>query len=41
VSTVLDDDALRASMAAASRRRAEEEFSYDVLSARLAAALER
>lgn len=41
VSTVLDDDALRASMATASRRRAEEEFSYDVLSARLAAALER
>jgi phosphatidylinositol alpha-1,6-mannosyltransferase len=36
---LLDDDERRASMAAASRTRAEDEFSYDVLAARLGAAL--
>ncbi|NNE12255.1 MAG: glycosyltransferase, partial [Ilumatobacter sp.] len=36
---LLDDDPLRAKMSAASRRRAETEFSYDVLAARLGAAL--
>ncbi|MDJ0768772.1 MAG: glycosyltransferase family 4 protein [Ilumatobacter sp.] len=39
-SQLLDDPAERAHMAAASRRRAEREFSYDVLAARLAAALD-
>ena len=37
---LLDDDALRARMGAASRRRAVEEFSYDGLAARLRSALE-
>ena len=36
---LLDDDALRASMAKASRARAVAEFSYDVLAQRLGAAL--
>jgi phosphatidylinositol alpha-1,6-mannosyltransferase len=36
---LLDNEALRRRMAEASRRRAVEEFSYDVLSARLGAAL--
>ena len=36
---LLADDAARARMAEASRRRAVEEFSYDVLAARLGAAL--
>ena len=36
---LLADDDRRAAMAEASRRRAVEEFSYDVLSARLGAAL--
>jgi hypothetical protein len=36
---VLDDPARRAAMARASRERAVTEFSYDVLAARLAAAL--
>jgi phosphatidylinositol alpha-1,6-mannosyltransferase len=36
---LLDDDALRARMGAASRRRAVDEFSYDGLAARLRAAL--
>jgi phosphatidylinositol alpha-1,6-mannosyltransferase len=36
---LLDDDRLRASMAAASRRRAVEEFSYDLLAKRLGVAL--
>jgi glycosyltransferase involved in cell wall biosynthesis len=37
--SLLDDDARRASMAAASRSRAVEEFSYDRLAARLGEAL--
>jgi phosphatidylinositol alpha-1,6-mannosyltransferase len=37
---LLDDDELRTNMAAASRERAVGQFSYDVLSARLAAALD-
>lgn len=37
---LLDDDALRSRFALASRRRAESDFGYDVLSTRLAAALE-
>lgn len=37
--TLLDDDVLRGRMAASSRRRAEEEFSYDVLAGRLGVAL--
>jgi phosphatidylinositol alpha-1,6-mannosyltransferase len=37
---LLDDDALRARMGVVSRRRAVEEFSYDVLAARLRSALE-
>ena len=37
--TLLADDALRHRMATASRRRAIEEFSYDVLAARLGVAL--
>ena len=36
---LLDDDALRAKMALASRQRAVEQFSYDVLSRRLGGAL--
>jgi phosphatidylinositol alpha-1,6-mannosyltransferase len=36
---LLDDDAERARMGAAARRRAESEFDYDVLAARLGAAL--
>lgn len=36
---LLDDDAERARMGAAARRRAETEFDYDVLAARLGAAL--
>jgi len=36
---ILDDDGLRDRMAVASRKRAVEHFSYDVLSARLGAAL--
>jgi phosphatidyl-myo-inositol dimannoside synthase len=36
---LLDDDELRARMAAASRRRAVEQFTYDVQAQRLAAAL--
>lgn len=40
LASLLDDDALRASMAVASRRRAETEFSYDVLAARLRTALD-
>jgi phosphatidylinositol alpha-1,6-mannosyltransferase len=36
---LLDDDALRARMGAAARARAVEEFSYDVLAARLAGVL--
>jgi phosphatidylinositol alpha-1,6-mannosyltransferase len=36
---LLDDDALRARLGSASRARAIEAFSYDVLSARLGAAL--
>jgi phosphatidylinositol alpha-1,6-mannosyltransferase len=39
VAQLLDDDDARARMAAAGRARAEAEFSYDVLAARLAAAL--
>ena len=38
--SLLDDDTRRASMAAASRARAVEEFSYDRLAARLGKALE-
>ncbi|CAN5826546.1 glycosyltransferase family 4 protein [soil metagenome] len=37
--SLLDDDRRRAAMAVASRRRAEAEFSYDVLAARLARVL--
>jgi phosphatidylinositol alpha-1,6-mannosyltransferase len=37
--TLLDDDALRASMATASRARAVAEFSYDVLAERLGSSL--
>jgi phosphatidylinositol alpha-1,6-mannosyltransferase len=36
---LLDDDTARERMGQAARRRAEVEFSYDVLSARLGAAL--
>lgn len=39
IERLLDDPALRAQMASASRRRAEREFSYDVLSDRLARVL--
>jgi phosphatidylinositol alpha-1,6-mannosyltransferase len=35
IATILDDDALRSSMATASRTRAESEFEYSVLAARL------
>ena len=35
IATILDDDALRASMAIASRARAESEFEYSVLASRL------
>jgi len=35
LSVVLDDDAVRAQMGAAARRRAEAEFAYDLLAARL------
>ena len=37
--TLLDDEELRASMAARSRRRAVDDFAYDVLAQRLGAAL--
>lgn len=37
---LLDDDELRQSMSVASRTRAEREFSYDILAARLGEALE-
>ncbi len=37
---LLDDEPFRASMAEAARRRAVEEFSYDVLAARLSRALD-
>lgn len=37
---LLDDDAQRAAMAVASRRRAEDEFSYDVLAERLRTAID-
>jgi phosphatidylinositol alpha-1,6-mannosyltransferase len=40
LTTLLDDDAARARMATASRARAVGEFSYDVLVARLQAALD-
>ncbi|MGA0863651.1 MAG: glycosyltransferase family 4 protein [Ilumatobacteraceae bacterium] len=40
IAQLLDDDAMRARFGAASRRRAESEFGYDVLAARLAGALE-
>jgi phosphatidylinositol alpha-1,6-mannosyltransferase len=40
LATILDDDSLRADMAIASRRRAEAEFSYDVLSDRLRVAID-
>ena len=40
IAQLLDDDAMRARFGAASRRRAETEFGYDVLAARLAGALE-
>jgi len=39
IASLLDDDRRRAAMAVASRRRAEAEFSYDVLAARLARVL--
>lgn len=39
IDTILSDDALRASMSAASRQRACEEFNYDVLAKRLGAVL--
>jgi phosphatidylinositol alpha-1,6-mannosyltransferase len=39
LATILDDDALRARMGAAARRRAESEFAYDVLAQRLGCAL--
>jgi hypothetical protein len=35
IATILDDDTLRASMAVASRARAESEFEYSVLATRL------
>jgi phosphatidylinositol alpha-1,6-mannosyltransferase len=35
IATILDDDSLRASMAVASRSRAESEFEYSVLASRL------
>jgi phosphatidylinositol alpha-1,6-mannosyltransferase len=35
IDTILDDDSLRTSMASASRARAESEFEYSVLAARL------
>ena len=35
IATILDDDSLRASMAVASRARAESEFEYSVLASRL------
>jgi phosphatidylinositol alpha-1,6-mannosyltransferase len=41
LTTLLDDDATRARMAAAARARAVAEFSYDVLVPRLQAALDR
>jgi hypothetical protein len=37
---LLDDADRRGAMAVASRRRAEEEFSYDVLAARLGKAID-
>ncbi|MEO1058401.1 MAG: glycosyltransferase, partial [Actinomycetota bacterium] len=40
VTTLLDDDALRARMAARSRQRALDEFAYDVLARRLGDTLE-
>jgi phosphatidylinositol alpha-1,6-mannosyltransferase len=36
IARMLDDDALRERLGAAARRRAERDFSYDVLAARLA-----
>ena len=39
IDAVLSDDAMRQSMAVASRQRALEEFNYDVLAARLGAVL--
>ena len=39
IADLLDDPAGRAAMGVASRRRAEVEFSYDVLAARLGASL--
>jgi phosphatidylinositol alpha-1,6-mannosyltransferase len=39
IGTLLADDDLRARMGAAARRRAEQEFSYDALAARLGAVL--
>lgn len=39
IATLLDDDDLRRSMGEASRRRAVDQFSYDVLAARLSASL--
>jgi phosphatidylinositol alpha-1,6-mannosyltransferase len=40
LAAILDDDSLRADMSIASRRRAEEEFSYDVLADRLRVAID-
>lgn len=40
IDAVLSDDAMRESMALASRKRAIEEFNYDVLAARLGAVLQ-
>ena len=40
LAALLDDDARRAAMAVASRRRAEDEFSYDVLAERLRKAID-
>jgi glycosyltransferase involved in cell wall biosynthesis len=37
---LLDDDGRRRSMGEAARRRAEKEYAYDVLAARLADALQ-
>jgi phosphatidylinositol alpha-1,6-mannosyltransferase len=39
IATILDDDALRTRMGVAARRRAEQEFAYDVLAERLGRSL--
>ena len=41
IATLLDDEELRATMGQAARRRAELDFSYDVLADRLMYAIDR